>query len=39
MQVVRLEDNRIGEASDVLSRAFHTDPAWVWLFPDERRRA
>jgi ribosomal protein S18 acetylase RimI-like enzyme len=39
VQVVRLEDNRIGEASDVLSRAFHTDPAWVWLFPDERRRA
>jgi ribosomal protein S18 acetylase RimI-like enzyme len=39
VQVVRLADNRIGEASAVLARAFHTDPAWVWLFPDERRRA
>jgi ribosomal protein S18 acetylase RimI-like enzyme len=39
MHVVRLADNRTDEASEVLARAFHTDPAWVWLFPDERRRA
>ena len=34
MEVVRLERARLGEASDVLARAFHDDPAWVWLLPD-----
>ena len=38
MEVVRLEDARLGEASDVLARAFQNDPAWVWLIPDAERR-
>jgi ribosomal protein S18 acetylase RimI-like enzyme len=38
MEIVRLERERLGEASDVLARAFHDDPAWVWLIPDEERR-
>jgi len=39
MDVVRLERERLGEASDVLARAFQDDPAWVWLIPDADRRA
>jgi ribosomal protein S18 acetylase RimI-like enzyme len=39
MQVVRLEHERLGEASDVLARAFLDDPAWLWLIPDAERRA
>jgi ribosomal protein S18 acetylase RimI-like enzyme len=39
MDVVRLDDSRLGEASDVLARAFHDDPAWVWLIPDEEKRS
>jgi ribosomal protein S18 acetylase RimI-like enzyme len=39
MEVVRLEDSRLGEASDVLARAFHDDPAWVWLIPDAEKRS
>ena len=38
MDVVRLDNSRLGEASDVLSRAFQDDPAWVWLIPDDERR-
>ena len=38
MEIVRLERNRLGEASDVLARAFADDPAWRWLFPDAERR-
>jgi ribosomal protein S18 acetylase RimI-like enzyme len=38
VEVVRLEDERLGEASDVLARAFQDDPAWVWLLPDAERR-
>src|SRR4051812_37188465 len=38
MEVVRLERNQLGDASDVLARAFHDDPAWVWLIPDPERR-
>ncbi|HEY5295954.1 MAG TPA: GNAT family N-acetyltransferase [Gaiellaceae bacterium] len=38
MDVVRLERERLGEASDVLARAFQDDPAWVWLFPDSAHR-
>ena len=38
MEVVRLERDRLGEASDVLARAFQDDPAWVWLLPDAERR-
>ena len=39
MEVVRIGKERLGEASDVLARAFHDDPAWVWLIPDPSRRA
>jgi ribosomal protein S18 acetylase RimI-like enzyme len=39
VDVVRLERSRLGEASDVLARAFRDDPAWVWLIPDDERRA
>ena len=35
MEVVRIGKERLGEASDVLARAFQDDPAWVWLMPDE----
>jgi ribosomal protein S18 acetylase RimI-like enzyme len=38
VEVVRLERDRLGEASDVLARAFQDDPAWVWLFPDPAHR-
>ena len=27
------------ELADTLARAFHDDPVWTWLFPDEARRA
>ena len=39
MEIVRLRDDQLGEASEVLARAFQDDPAWIWLIPDERRRA
>jgi ribosomal protein S18 acetylase RimI-like enzyme len=39
MEIVRLERERLGEASAVLARAFYDDPAWVWLIPDDERRA
>jgi ribosomal protein S18 acetylase RimI-like enzyme len=39
MEVVRIGKERLQEASDVLARAFHDDPAWVWLVPDAQRRA
>jgi ribosomal protein S18 acetylase RimI-like enzyme len=39
MEIVRLERSRLAEASDVLAQAFFDDPAWVWMFPDRRRRA
>ena len=35
---MRLEPGRLGEASDMLARAFHDDPAWTWLIPDDERR-
>jgi ribosomal protein S18 acetylase RimI-like enzyme len=38
VEVVRLDESRLGEASDVLARAFHHDPAWVWLIPDNEKR-
>jgi ribosomal protein S18 acetylase RimI-like enzyme len=38
VQVVRLDPVRLAEASAVLARAFHDDPAWEWIIPDERRR-
>ena len=39
MEIVRLQRARLGEASAVLARAFHDDPAWVWLIPDPDKRA
>jgi len=39
MDVVRLPTERLGEASAVLARAFHDDPAWSWVLPNPRRRA
>jgi ribosomal protein S18 acetylase RimI-like enzyme len=39
VEIVRLERAKLGEASDMLARAFHDDPAWVWLIPDAKRRA
>jgi ribosomal protein S18 acetylase RimI-like enzyme len=38
MQIERLEADRLDEASHVLARAFHDDPAWRWVIPDEGRR-
>jgi ribosomal protein S18 acetylase RimI-like enzyme len=38
VDVVRLEPARLAEASDMLARAFHDDPAWTWLIPDDERR-
>ena len=39
MEIVRLRPDQLGEASAVLARAFHHDPAWSWVLPDPRRRA
>ncbi len=39
MDAVRLPPSGLREASDVLARAFHEDPAWTWVIPDETRRA
>jgi ribosomal protein S18 acetylase RimI-like enzyme len=39
VEIVQLERARLGEASDMLARAFQDDPAWVWLIPDAKRRA
>lgn len=38
MEVVRLDPERLADASAVLARAFQDDPAWVWLIPDAERR-
>jgi ribosomal protein S18 acetylase RimI-like enzyme len=38
VEVVRLDESRLGEASDVLARSFQDDPAWVWLIPDAGKR-
>jgi ribosomal protein S18 acetylase RimI-like enzyme len=39
MEILRLDDARLDEATGVLARAFHDDPAWRWVVPDDRRRA
>jgi ribosomal protein S18 acetylase RimI-like enzyme len=39
VEIVRLRDDQLGEASAVLARAFLDDPAWMWVIPSERRRA
>jgi ribosomal protein S18 acetylase RimI-like enzyme len=38
MDVLQLGRGEMGAASDLLARAFHDDPAWVWLIPDADRR-
>jgi len=38
VEVVRLDPERLAEASTVLARAFQDDPAWVWLIPDAEKR-
>ncbi len=38
MEVVRLDPERLEDASAVLARAFQDDPAWIWLIPDAERR-
>ncbi len=39
MEVVQLARPQIGDAGEVLGRAFHDDPMWVWVLPDESKRA
>jgi ribosomal protein S18 acetylase RimI-like enzyme len=39
VELVRLRPDQLEEASAVLARAFHDDPAWTWVLPDPRRRA
>jgi ribosomal protein S18 acetylase RimI-like enzyme len=39
VELVRLRDDQLREAADVLARAFRDDPAWVWMLPDAERRA
>jgi ribosomal protein S18 acetylase RimI-like enzyme len=39
IEVVPLNRRRLEEASRVLARAFHGDPAWKWIVPAEARRA
>jgi len=39
VDVVPLERRRVDEASRVLARAFHDDPAWAWIVPADARRA
>ena len=36
---VPLASSQMREVAEVLARAFHDDPHWAWLFPDESRRA
>jgi ribosomal protein S18 acetylase RimI-like enzyme len=37
-ELVRLRHEQLDEASALLGRAFHDDPAWVWVLPDAARR-
>ena len=39
MEIVRLRADQVGEASEMLARAFQDDPAWEWVLPNARRRA
>jgi ribosomal protein S18 acetylase RimI-like enzyme len=39
VEIVRLRDDQIVEATAVLGRAFQDDPAWTWVLPDAARRA
>jgi ribosomal protein S18 acetylase RimI-like enzyme len=35
---IRLDAHQLRQASEVMSRAFHNDPAWQYLIPDDARR-
>ena len=37
--VTQLAPNQIREAGEVLARAFHDDPYWLWVLPGECKRA
>ena len=39
VEVVRLPQSGLRDASEMLARAFHDDPAWEWVLPDPERRA
>ena len=39
MEIVRLADDRVEDASAMLARAFMNDPAWAWVVPSSKRRA
>jgi GNAT superfamily N-acetyltransferase len=39
VEIVRLREEQLPEASAMLGRAFHDDPAWRWVLPDAQRRA
>ncbi|HUY71535.1 MAG TPA: GNAT family N-acetyltransferase [Gaiellaceae bacterium] len=39
MEIVRLADERVEDASAMLARAFMDDPAWAWVVPSSKRRA
>ena len=39
VEIVRLRADQLDEASALLARAFHDDPAWSWVIPGARRRA
>jgi ribosomal protein S18 acetylase RimI-like enzyme len=39
VEIVRLRDDQLAEASAVLGRAFHDDPAWSWVLRNARHRA
>jgi GNAT superfamily N-acetyltransferase len=38
-EVVQLSRTQVRHAGEVLARAFHEDPIWLWVQPDESRRA
>jgi ribosomal protein S18 acetylase RimI-like enzyme len=39
VEIVRLADDRVEDASAMLARAFMNDPAWAWVVPSSKRRA
>jgi ribosomal protein S18 acetylase RimI-like enzyme len=39
VEIVRLANGQVEEASAMLARAFQDDPAWEWVVPNPRRRA
>ena len=38
-EAVHLAEDQVREAGEVLARAFHDDPAFIWGLPDESKRA